>query len=117
MAFCFKRKESVTKGIARLACERIENALDCVKDFEKPDAIHGARKEIKKAKAVLRLARASISKKEYRRAAKRLRKASRFLAPMRDAEVKATTLRQVTRRFKGQLAPGPFRAARVELRR
>src|SRR4051794_38798365 len=100
MAFCFKRKESVSRAIPRLGRERIERALECLKDCARVEAIHNARKEMKKAKAVLELARSGISKKKFRRLEKRLKKASDCLAEARDAEVIAKTLRDLARRFK-----------------
>jgi CHAD domain-containing protein len=115
MAFCFKRKESVTRAIRRLGRKRIERALQCLKDCERSAAIHNARKEMKKAKAVLELARWGISKKKFRRIEKRLKKAAACLSDARDAEVIAKTLRDLTRRSKGQLSSPTFRDMRVEL--
>ena len=115
MAFCFKRKESVCRAIRRLGCERIERALECLKDCVRGVAIHTARKEMKKAKAVLELARSGISKKKFRRVEKRLKKGSDCLSDARDAEVIAKALRDLARRSKGQLQSAMFRDMRVEL--
>src|SRR4051794_28598586 len=103
MAFCFKRKESIGKAIPRLACERIDRAIECLKDCARPEAVHSARKEMKKAMAVLQLARAGIPRKKFRRIAKRLKKAASCLSAARDAAVVAKTLRDLARRSKGQL--------------
>src|SRR3954463_8253527 len=115
MGFCFKRKESVARAIRRLGCERIERALESLKDSTRAEAIHNARKEMKKAKAVLELAREGISKKTFRRIVKRLRKASGCLSEARDAEVIAQTLRELARRTKGELRSAMIREMRVEL--
>jgi CHAD domain-containing protein len=117
MGFCFKKNETVTKAIPRLGCQRARRALDCLKDCSQPEAIHGARKEIKKARAVLRLARENISKEEFRAIKRSLRKAASCLAKPRDAAVRANALRELTRRFKHALHPGAFRKNRVALRR
>lgn len=109
MAYRFKRKESVAKAVRRLGRERIEHTLDGLKDLDRAEAIHGARKEIKKVRAVLRLVRTRIAKKEFRGQAKRLRDAAALLAAPRDAYIKAQTLRDLTRHFKGQPAPGALR--------
>src|SRR5678815_4162993 len=106
MAFCFKRRESVEKAIRRLGCERIERALECLKDCSRAEAIHCARKDIKRVRAILRLARANIARKEFRRLTKLLREAASHLAAPRDAYVKARTLKDLASHFKGQLAPG-----------
>lgn len=115
MAFCFQRKESVSKAIRRLGRERIENALKCLKDCGHPEAIHGARKDIKKVRAVIRLVRTEITKKAYCRQIRLMREAAKHLAAPRDAFVKVKTLRNLTRHFKGQLAPGALRHVRAAL--
>src|SRR6186713_317974 len=117
MGFCFKRKESVSKAIRRLGCERIERALGCLKDCGRAEAIHCARKDIKKVRAVLRLVRTGIAKKEFRGLTKLLREAANLLAVPRDAYIKARTLRDLARHFKGQLASGALCYVRAELRR
>ena len=117
MAFCFKRKESVAKGVRRLGRQRIENALECLKDCRHAEAIHCARKDIKKARAVLRMVRSNIVRKEFRRFTKLLREAASHLAAPRDAYVKAKALTNLARHFKGQLAPGALRHIRSHLRR
>jgi CHAD domain-containing protein len=116
MAFCFHRRESVQKAIGRLGLERIENALECQKDCGRAEAVHCARKDIKKVRAVLRLVRTGIAKKKFGRLAKLLREAANQLAVLRDAYIRAKTLQELARHFKGQLAPGALRHVRTELR-
>jgi CHAD domain-containing protein len=117
MGFYFKRKEAVGKAISRIGCERVRRAQECLDNCSAADAIHGARKEIKKAKAVLRLAREDVSKKEFRAVQKNLRKAAQCLAKPRDAAVSATTLRDLSRRYKSELPAGAFRKLRIAFRR
>jgi CHAD domain-containing protein len=64
---------------------------------------------------VLRLVRTRIPKKEFHRLTGLSRKAATRLAAVRDAHVKAQTLRKLTRRFKDQLAPGALRHVRAAL--
>jgi CHAD domain-containing protein len=116
MAFCFKKKESVSKAVRRLCRERIENALECSEDCGHAEAIHCARKDIKKVRAVLRLVRAEISQKQFCQLIKLLRETANHLAAPRDAYIKAKTLRDLARHFKGQLAPGALRHVRAEFR-
>src|ERR1041385_6533903 len=115
MAFCFKRDESVASAIPRLGCERIKRAIECLKDCTRAEAVHNARKEMKKANAVLELARGSISKKKFRRIGKRLNKAAGCLADARDAALIGKTLRELMRRSKGRLDSEVFRDMRLEL--
>jgi CHAD domain-containing protein len=115
MAFCFKRKESIAKGVRRLACGRIKRSLECLNDCQRTEAIHCARKEIKKARAVLRLVQTRIAKKRYRSQIRKLRKAANHLAPARDAYVNSTTLKDLMTHFKGQLGPHALRHAQATL--
>ena len=112
MGFCFKRKESVPKGVKRLAVERIDAALGSLKDHPGADAVHGVRKDIKKVRAVLRLARERIPKTAYRRQTELLRKAADQLAPTRDAYVKGAALRNLSKHFRGHLYRGDLRPLR-----
>src|SRR5438132_267041 len=116
MAFCFKKKESVSKGIRRLGRKRVEKALECLKECRHAEAIHCARKNIKKVRAALRLVQSRIRKKEFCRLTKLLRQAAKHLAGPRDAYIKAKTLRDLAQHFKGQLAPGALRHVRATLR-
>jgi CHAD domain-containing protein len=102
MAFSFKRKESVSKGIRRLGRMRIEAALECLQNFRQAEAIHCVRKEIKKARAVLRLARSRIGRKDYHRLNTALRDAAEHLSAVRDAHVKSEALKDLIQRLKGQ---------------
>ncbi|MGH7944437.1 MAG: CHAD domain-containing protein [Opitutaceae bacterium] len=116
MAYRWKRKESVRKAVRRLGRERIEHALACLERCEEADAIHCARKDIKKVRAELRLVRARIAKKEYHRLKMILRKAAANLAAPRDAFVKSQAVRALAAHYKRQLAPGALRQIRSELR-
>lgn len=115
MAFSFKRNESVAKAIRRLGRQQMDDALDCLKDCRRVEAIHCVRKDIKKARAVLKLARADLSKKSYRRETKLLREAAKHLAPTRDAFIITKALKDLAAHFKGQLAPGALRHIRLPL--
>ena len=117
MAYCFKRKESVAKAVRRLGTERMENALECLRDRDHAKAIHCARKDIKKVRAVLRLVRRKIGKGDHDRISDQLREAADHLAGPRDAYVKLNTLKKLKRHFKTQLAPGALRHVRSTLRK
>ena len=49
------RRESVSKAVRRLGRGRIRDALECLKDCDRAEAIHCSRKDIKKVRAVLRM--------------------------------------------------------------
>jgi CHAD domain-containing protein len=117
MAYYLKRKESVSKAVRRLGRERIEHAVECLKASDRADAIHCARKDIKKLRAVLRMVRAEIAQKEFRQLTGTLREAAAHLAAPRDAHIKMQTLQSLAQHFKGQLAPEAWRHLRAELRK
>ena len=90
-----KRDEPVPEEIARVACGRIDNALDELRgdtDSSPEDAVHTARKDMKKLRALLRLVRGEIGEKVYRRETTAFRDAGRELAGLRDADVMLATL-------------------------
>ena len=87
MPFRFKKSESAAKAVRRACRERVGAALDCLRKPDRPAAIHGARKEIKKLRAIFRLVRGEISMGTYRKGVKALRTAADCLAAARDARV------------------------------
>lgn len=91
------RDEELTAGLLRAAAGRAERAskrLRAAADAaaDGAEAVHGARKDLKKLRTVLRLLRAQSGKKRYRRADARFRDAGRALSAGRDAETKPATL-------------------------
>src|SRR5690349_14932956 len=112
MAFCFKRKEPVRKGIRRLATERIESALECLKELRLAEAVHEVRKDIKKVRSILKLARTDMPRKAYRRQTEFLRKAAGELAATRDAYVKGSAFEHLSEHFDGHLRPRMLRQLR-----
>jgi CHAD domain-containing protein len=93
-------------GLTRIAAGRAEKALGRLRDsgageVESADAVHGARKDLKKLRTVLRLLRDALGKKRHRRADARFRNAARALSGARDAEVKLETLKGLGEREAG----------------
>lgn len=115
MASQFKRKEAVGKAVRRVGCKRIKVALKSLEHCERTEAIHSVRKQIKQLRSLLKLVRPCIKSRVRRRLAKGLRKAAHHFAPMRDAQVNATALKNLTRHCKHNVAPGSFRNLRVLL--
>src|SRR5918999_3919048 len=109
--------EAVPEGVARIARGRIDHALDelCGKSDSSPEeAVHEARKDMKKLRALLRLVRGEVGDKTYRRESDAFRDAGRELAGVRDADVMLATLAGLEERDPGQLsakAAGDLRQA------
>lgn len=78
----------------RVAEGRIDHAVEQLRDHsEEPEtAVHEARKDMKKLRSLVRLARPALGSKLYRRENDRFRDISRTLSETRDAEVKLQTL-------------------------
>src|ERR1039458_9119351 len=70
----FKPAEPPARAVRRICREHITKALARLRRSRHPAAVHGARKEIKKLRAVLRLVRGEIGRGVYRPAAKALRR-------------------------------------------
>ncbi|MGN6662623.1 MAG: CHAD domain-containing protein [Solirubrobacterales bacterium] len=85
--------EELGAGLKRVAAGRAERAIERLRDEEdRAEAVHGARKDMKKLRTVLRLARDELPKDLYAEENERFRDAARALSASRDAEVKLATL-------------------------
>jgi CYTH domain-containing protein/CHAD domain-containing protein len=108
-AYRLKTKESPTDGLRRVALGRADKALerlDGAEGAELAGAIHGARKDLKKLRGLLRLIRQELGRKVFRAENRRYRDAGRLLSGSRDAEVKLETLLALRHRF-DDLPAGP----------
>jgi CHAD domain-containing protein len=88
MAAEFKGKRAATAEAQRILCRQIDKGLSCLAARRPSDgSIHRARKQIKMARATLRLLRSGLSVKQFRTENRRLRDAARPLSAARDAAV------------------------------
>jgi CHAD domain-containing protein len=94
-AYRLERIEPLPKEIARVVRGRIDHALDelCGRSESTPaEAVHEARKDMKKVRALLRLARGELGKQTFARENACVRDAARELAGARDSDVMLETL-------------------------
>jgi CHAD domain-containing protein len=94
--------EGVDEGVRRVAHGRVDAAIEELRRESGADvagAVHGARKDLKKLRSLLRLVRADLGKKRYRAENARYRDAARLLSGPRDAEVKLETLTGLRERY------------------
>ncbi len=105
MAFKFDIRESLTGGISRIACERIERVIESLSEKPQPSAesIHEARKDLKCLRAVLRLARGSIQSEVRKRENIFFRDAGRSLSAARDSQALLEALQHFSRRHRRHL--------------
>ena len=98
-AYRLKDGEPLPEAIARVARGRIDHAIDELRgktDSTPVDAVHEARKDMKKLRALLRLARGELGGQVYDRENACYRDAARELAGQRDADVMLETLNGLT---------------------
>jgi CHAD domain-containing protein len=100
-AFKLKRKEREDKGIRRVAHGRTEDAVGLLRDegADPVEAVHEARKDMKKLRATLKLVRPVMGDNAYDRENARYRDAGRVLSDVRDAQVRAETVDGLAERF------------------
>jgi CHAD domain-containing protein len=80
--------EAGTRGARRIARHRVESALEILGRKSPADpAVHAARKELKKARATLRLLRDVLGTSTYKKENAALRDAARPLSELRDGQV------------------------------
>jgi CHAD domain-containing protein len=94
-SFKLRQGEPVPRGIARIARGRIDHAVDELEgrtDSSPEKAVHEARKDMKKLRAVVRLVRGEIGHHVYRRENATFRDAGQELSGVRDADVMLATL-------------------------
>lgn len=105
--------ESAAEGMRRVIAGRLEKAAERLRENgangDTAAAIHGARKDLKKARAALRTVRTDLGRKPFKGENRRLRDAARTLAASRDAEVKLATLEALAEGADTGAPPGPLR--------
>jgi len=101
-SYRLRGQEPAAAGMRRIARGRAERAVERLREAGEDDlaeAVHGARKDLKKLRAVLRLVREELGADVFKRENRRYRDAGRMLSESRDAEVKLQTLRALRRRY------------------
>jgi CHAD domain-containing protein len=115
-AFRLSPGQPVPDELRRVARGRIDHALDELRgasSSSREEAVHEARKDMKKLRALLRLVRAELGDDLYRSENETFRDTARTLAGVRDADVMLATLGDLEERF-GEL-PGVARRLRPAL--
>lgn len=103
MAYRIKPDESVPHAVRRIARAQLRKAVENLSGAGGDEAVHEARKSIKKTRALLRLVRPSLDG-VYRKENSRLRDAGRTLSPLRDAGAMIGTLDTLQQHANGELS-------------
>jgi CHAD domain-containing protein len=102
MSYRLDLDEPVPCMLRDVAVERLERAARRLREEHSDDpveAVHGARKDLKKARALLRLARPGMPRDAYRHENRALRDIGRAMSGGRDADVMVETSDAVAERF------------------
>jgi len=111
--------ETPKEGISRVARGELDLTIGLLETVPNGDggaeAVHEARKALKRLRALLRLSRPALDDERYRRENVILRDAGRELSGARDAQVMVETLDSLIERFGDELPPGTGTRLRTQL--
>jgi CHAD domain-containing protein len=110
------------KGLAdevrRVARNEIDGAIASLTTEGEPvsaEAVHDARKRLKRLRALLRLTRHELGGKAFKVENRALRQIARRLSHSRDSDVMVHTLDTITRQYSAEIPPGAFDELRLAL--
>ncbi len=118
MSYGLSFDESPAESVQRVRRDQLEAASHSLEHGHEDDpveAVHDARKRIKKTRALLRLARPGMRKKAYRRHNRALRDTGRAMSGTRDADVVAETVDLLAERFAGHVPEAFFKRVKEPL--
>jgi CHAD domain-containing protein len=118
MAFRLKPEAPIAVEIRRLVLRQLQVAISelrTVGDPESDEAIHDARRRVKKIRAVIRLVRPVLDK-TYRTVDRELKDVSKLLAPVADGQGILETLDQLAHRYRKLLPKDAVHSIRTGLR-
>ncbi len=104
MSYRFLKRESLQKGVKRIVSEQIKEVLEAV-NSSRPDieAVHSARKALKRLRSLLRLIRTQIGEETFARESICCRDTGRLLSSARDADVRLATFNALAGAFGSHL--------------
>lgn len=98
MAYRLKPTQSLKKGLTRILRKQIDGCWPVpVSDSDQAVWIHETRKSIKRMRALLRLARSGLGRKDWRHHDRRLRDAARELRHLRESTVLSQTIKKMSK--------------------
>jgi CHAD domain-containing protein len=110
MAYQLKRRRPLAKELSRIVIKEFDHALEQIRqDRRRGEAVHEARKSVKKIRAVLRLLQKNLGK-AYRVENQRLRTVAHQLSALRDMDALAETMKAVRDHHPRSVTPPVFAA-------
>jgi CHAD domain-containing protein len=106
-----RRREPLAFGVRRVTRGRLDDAVERLRDgdVDEVEAVHEARKDLKKLRSALRLVRPVLGEDDYARENARYRDAARRLSGARDAQALAETVSALEERFEDEPPPGGWK--------
>lgn len=101
MSYRIKLSQSIDANLRRIVTERLSKAIDAI-DAQGEQAAHDVRKQLKKARAALRLLR-DAQPELYDKENAALRDAARMVSDLRDTEAMVETFDALTDHFNDQI--------------
>lgn len=95
MSFQIQKGEGLSAAFERIASEEMQIAISELEGQTRSEAVHNARKAIKRLRALLRSMRAVFPDDVFRAENQRLANAGRAISPLRDVHVQLRTLGQL----------------------
>jgi CHAD domain-containing protein len=92
MSYRIEIGESLAAAFGRIAAEEMDLALAELRRPDRGEAVHNARKSLKRLRALLRSLRVAFPKKLFRAENRRIAAAGRKISPMRDVHVQLRAL-------------------------
>jgi CHAD domain-containing protein len=118
VGFRLKSGQAISNEIRRIVLRQLDLAtseLKAIGDPESDEAIHDARRRVKKIRAVIRLVRPVLDKAYRTGVDPELRRVSRMLAPVADGQGVIDTLNVLARRYRKALPRRAVAALRADL--
>jgi CHAD domain-containing protein len=118
MSFQLRTEETLRKNLRRIVRKQMDAVLEELTRQRKgprDEAVHEARKSLKRIRAVLRLIRPEIGEKLYRRENSCFRDAARPLTEVRDARILVETLDKLVEHFQEHVSGRSFADVRKAL--
>jgi CHAD domain-containing protein len=112
-AFRLYTDQPVPDGMRRIARGQIDGAAEDLRQTPKrktAEAVHEARKRLKRLRASVRVSRDALGERTYQRENSVFRDAGRALSATRDSKVLIETLDELEGRFRAELDPGAIAA-------
>jgi CHAD domain-containing protein len=92
MSYRIAKGESLAEAFGRIAAEEMDLAMAQLGRRNRGEAVHNARKALKRLRALLRSLRVAFPRKLFRAENRRLAAAGRKISPLRDLHVQLRTL-------------------------